>query len=217
MRSSQYLFLAAALALVAGATGCKKSAPPRHSYDPVAGELYVAIGEICELGEEGSEEDEPQSRIAMAGFAKHAVALADRLSLPPDFQTRLRTLSQRIPTAEMYWIDDEAAAIRAELLKSFRLPTPPAKADAIEGAHLYASACAPCHGSNGEPLPEVSARMNPPPVNLRMLARAGADFDASWVFLVIGHGVPTTAMPPFHHAFSEQDRWNITTFIQSMK
>lgn len=218
MRPGRFIIHATVVvALILGATACKRSAPRGSEQDRLAGELYVVIGELCELAEETAEEDEPTARIAMKGFADKAVALTDRLEIDARFRERVRVLAGRIPEGEMYWIDDEAADLRTELLKTFRPPSPPAKTDVIEGAHLYARACASCHGANGEPLPQVAAQMNPPPVNLRMLARAGADFDLPWVFLVIGHGVPGTAMPPFRDTFTEQDRWNLAVFIRSMQ
>lgn len=200
------------------AAGCERQSrvsAPLASH-PQSGELYVVLSEMCELAEETLEEEEAPARIALEAFGHRALELSRQIVTDAAWRQQLETLTSRLSTAEMYWIDDEAARLRADFARTWPLPPPPQGLDPIEGAHLYGTACAPCHGQNGEPLPEVTARMIPPPTNLRMLAR-NADFDPRWVNLVIEHGVPTTPMPAFEHAFSDQDRWNIAGFIASMK
>ncbi len=87
--------------------------------------------------------------------------------------------------------------------------------DAIaEGAKLYQEACASCHGAEGKGDGPQAASLSVPPTNLTdpafAAAKSGFDLYSSIVL-----GKPP-AMPAFGERLSEQQRWAIVAYLQSL-
>ncbi len=213
MRSKNRLFLSCCLVcwLV---TGCaRKPAVPVID----VGELFVVLHELSEIAEETGTEVEPRSRAQMKPLGEYALQLLKQLPVDESDKAAIFAYTLRIPTADMAWLEDEARRIRDRVAQRNPLPRGPStRPDAVEGAHLYAASCAPCHGASGVPRPEVAAAMSPPPTDLRNMARQPF-LDVAWVYLVITHGVPTTPMPAFGATVSESDRWNLARYVWSLR
>ena len=82
-----------------------------------------------------------------------------------------------------------------------------------EGAAIFASSCASCHGTHGDgdgesapvdAIPKAFAHMRVPPGMLD-----------SYRFAVIQRGVDNT-MPSFKGKLSEEDTWKVVTFLSTL-
>ncbi len=77
-------------------------------------------------------------------------------------------------------------------------------ADIENGARLYQSSCAGCHGAAGDAIPGVDLARGE-------FRRATSDTD---LVRIIQSGLPNTAMPP--HAFSEREAATVVAYVRSM-
>jgi cytochrome c oxidase cbb3-type subunit III len=78
------------------------------------------------------------------------------------------------------------------------------QADVERGLRIYGDNCTPCHGMDGDQVPNVSLRGG-------KFRRAVSDEDLSHV---IASGIPGTAMPP--HKFDAAELTGIVAYIRSM-
>src|SRR5215467_3912134 len=76
-------------------------------------------------------------------------------------------------------------------------------ADIENGARLYQSSCAGCHGANGDMVPGIELRRG-------QFRRATTDTE---IIRIIRAGIPGTTMPP--SSFSETEAGSIVAFLRS--
>ncbi len=88
-------------------------------------------------------------------------------------------------------------------------PAPPA-APARSGAEVYASACAMCHGANGDG--NGTVKLDRPARDFRA---GGFSFGNTRqaLFRTVSSGIGGTPMPGFAEALSEQERWNVVEHL----
>jgi putative heme-binding domain-containing protein len=77
-------------------------------------------------------------------------------------------------------------------------------ADIENGARLYQSTCAGCHGSAGDEIPGVELARG-------QFRRGTSDTD---LITIIKTGIPGTAMPP--HSFSDQEAAQVVGYLRNM-
>lgn len=85
------------------------------------------------------------------------------------------------------------------------------------GEALYQAHCATCHGRTGEGNGPAAAGMSPPPADLRWLMSRpiASDGYLMWA-LSEGGTILGTAMPAFKDALSENQRWTIIRYLQTL-
>lgn len=85
-----------------------------------------------------------------------------------------------------------------------------------EGAALFEGNCATCHGAAADGRGEAAPGLNPPPANLRDgdVLRQHSD---AYLYYRLGVGKPGTAMPSFHGALDERERWAIIAFLRTLR
>jgi high-affinity iron transporter len=142
-------------------------------------------------------------------------------SLPPTFATpalrdgaaALRaSIAAKAPTAD---VADQAHRLASDLLAAYPVPTSPAKApDLQQGARLYASQCAACHGVSGHADGPLAAKLSPPPIALDEYGRA-RERSVFSLQQIITHGVSGTSMPSFAQ-LSDEDRWALAYFASTL-
>ncbi len=79
------------------------------------------------------------------------------------------------------------------------------------GAQLYGTYCATCHGDDGQgngPGTIDNASAGP--------AAYPSDLPEAYIFWRVWDGVPESTMPPFNWLLSESDIWDITAYLQDM-
>jgi mono/diheme cytochrome c family protein len=93
-------------------------------------------------------------------------------------------------------------------------PLQPSDDDLKAGVHLYAQNCAVCHGaSDGKPS-KLAQGFN---IKAPQLAEDGVEDDPDSVtFWKVKHGIRFTAMPAFGSTLSDEQIWQITSFVKKM-
>jgi mono/diheme cytochrome c family protein len=79
------------------------------------------------------------------------------------------------------------------------------------GADLYATYCTTCHGDKGQgsgPGTAETPSGSPAPLPDNM--------ETAYIFWRIWEGVPDGVMGPFNWILSEEDIWDITTYVESL-
>ena len=95
---------------------------------------------------------------------------------------------------------------------SRRNPVPKDAAAVERGRKLFEQFCANCHGKSGQGDGSVAAELKAKPANLAERAGHHPDGDFAWK-IANGRG----AMPAFKNQLSENQIWDLTHFIQSLK
>lgn len=90
-------------------------------------------------------------------------------------------------------------------------PVPPDKASLEEGAKLYKTYCASCHGEQGRGDGPASAGLTPRPPDLTHVTEHHRDGEVAWK-IATGRG----AMPGWKNTLSEKQIWNVVNYLKSI-
>ncbi len=83
----------------------------------------------------------------------------------------------------------------------------------IAGMKLYTTNCARCHGAPGHPEKQFGHPFYPPAPNF---LEEAPDMAANENFYIIKHGIRWTGMPAWGSALSDDQIWELTTFLSHM-
>lgn len=83
----------------------------------------------------------------------------------------------------------------------------------IAGAKIYADRCAICHGDPARPESPLAHAFNPPPPQFMSDA---ADMGDSDNYYITTHGIRWTGMPGWGKVLSQNEIWQVVTFIGHM-
>ncbi len=112
-------------------------------------------------------------------------------------------------------VGEQARALATGLLAAYPVPVSPNKLpDLQQGAKLYQSQCASCHGISGHADGPLAARLNPPPIALADHERA-QERSVFSLQQIITRGVEGTSMPAFAQ-LSDDERWAIAYFASTL-
>ena len=84
---------------------------------------------------------------------------------------------------------------------------------AAVGLDDYAETCVTCHGAPGVEPAELAKGLNPPAPELD---EAAGDMSDGEMFWIISHGIRMTGMPAFAPTHTEDEIWNMVTFIRRL-
>ena len=83
----------------------------------------------------------------------------------------------------------------------------------LRGAGHYETACAPCHGKPGSPVPPVMKAMTPPPPDLQ-------EHVGRWkpeeLFYIVKHGIKFTGMPAWPIMERDDEVWAMVAFLRRL-
>lgn len=83
-----------------------------------------------------------------------------------------------------------------------------------QGAEIFRTNCATCHGSEGHGDGPAGQALDPHPKNLALLqAKAGDDF----LFWRIHDGVPGTSMVAWKGILTDEQIWQVVSFLRTLK
>lgn len=85
---------------------------------------------------------------------------------------------------------------------------------AAQGAELFQSNCAMCHGAGGLGDGPAGQSLEPPPGNLAQVQAEAAD---DYLYWRIHAGKPGTAMLPWKNILTEEQIWQLVSFIRTLK
>jgi cytochrome c len=87
----------------------------------------------------------------------------------------------------------------------------------VRGKKLYDSHCAKCHKADGQGVEGETGESGPPPSNLLHPKLEYGSSDGE-IFQIIKTGVlPSLYMPMYEGEISDNDMWDITTYVQSLR
>jgi high-affinity iron transporter len=140
----------------------------------------------------------PSDRAALATAMLDSIIGAVTAKTPP---AALETLAQRF-----------AAVLGRDAQLS--LPTRPT--DVAEGARIFQSTCASCHGATGMGDGPAGLKLTPKPPAIGSSTQMLASTPAM-MFRKISVGVTGTAMPAFGPQLTTDQRWNIVAYLGSLQ
>ncbi len=88
------------------------------------------------------------------------------------------------------------------------------KAAMDAGEAIYKGSCQGCHGEKGDGKGPVATGLNPPPADFTKLGSRFSD-QPDREFWILSEGFPGSAMPAFKARLSEQQRWQVLTYVWS--
>jgi mono/diheme cytochrome c family protein len=87
------------------------------------------------------------------------------------------------------------------------------EANLVAGGHLYRDHCALCHGDPAHPKSPLADSLNPP---APQFMNDMADMPENQNFYILQHGIRWTAMPGWKSVLTEQQIWQLVTFLGHM-
>ncbi|HKJ89335.1 MAG TPA: cytochrome c [Gammaproteobacteria bacterium] len=101
------------------------------------------------------------------------------------------------------------------VVENFQNPVQPTDSSLARGKMLFNRYCAPCHGERGIGSEAVMAQKNPvlPAYNLAGATVQG--YTDGYIYGMIREG--RGLMPPYGHAVSNYDRWNIVNYVRQLQ
>jgi mono/diheme cytochrome c family protein len=163
----------------------------------------VELEEVALLLVEARDAAQQLAATAPAGLTPRIAALAARVH-------------ERAPVALILAASLEIRSLLADATGVVEdiYPTEPPSAEL--GAPVYQTSCASCHGPHGAGDGPDAARSQPRPADFNdhtfMRNETPADF-----FLVISLGRRRTSMPAWEDALSVQERWDLVSFLWSLR
>ncbi len=105
---------------------------------------------------------------------------------------------------------DASVKKRAADLKN---PLQPTDDVLLAGMHIYVQNCAGCHGSPKEPDAVFGSAFNP---HVPQFMKRAPDMPDNQNFYITKHGVRLTGMPAWGKLYSDDQLWQVTTFLSHM-
>jgi thiosulfate dehydrogenase len=92
-------------------------------------------------------------------------------------------------------------------------PLQPTDTNLMAGMKIYQSNCAGCHGDTQHPHTAFGESFYP---RAPQFAEDAPDMPENQNFYIIQHGIRLSGMPAWKGALSEQETWQVTTFLSQM-
>ena len=214
MRRSSLAIALFGVALTATAAGAQE-----HPVRRVANIVSVAVEEYARGV------DENGKLILQIEYQEATDFLADARSqaarLPGDravaalaiLDSIVKAVADRRPPSEVKAIEQRfAAALGSEAA----LEMPTKVADLAEGRALYEKSCASCHGLAGKGDGAAGRGMNPPPPAIGDEATM-RDVTPATMYRITSVGIGGTPMAGFANSLSADQRWNIVSYLVSLR
>ena len=113
-------------------------------------------------------------------------------------------------------VANDAHSLAAALLAVYPVPTAPEQTpDLAQGASLYETHCASCHGATGHGDGPAGRDLDPPPIDFTDATRADQRSPLSF-FEVITQGVEGTSMASYADALSPRERWALAYYVGTL-
>jgi plastocyanin/cytochrome c553 len=113
------------------------------------------------------------------------------------------------------WLESAIARrlVRVSIPAGARTSSHPSDANAWRDAvDHFSEHCAVCHGADGRGHSAIGSKMYPPAPDLS--SDAIQQFSDGELFWIIQHGVSWTGMPAFRSSHSEEETWQLVSFVR---
>ncbi len=116
------------------------------------------------------------------------------------------------------WLESKVAMPSLDAAVDRRAPEAPnpfvhSDANLIAGMNVYEKNCASCHGDISRPHGMFADALYP---RAPQFVEDAPDMPENQNFYIIQHGVRLSGMPAWEQALSEQEIWQVTTFLSHM-
>lgn len=139
--------------------------------------------------------------VALAGFSYVRFGFVDsRADIP------INPLEQKIAMPSL----DASVERRAPDIKN---PIDSNDATLIAGMRIYQTNCAGCHGDVNHPRGALADALYPRPPQF---VEDAPDMPENQNFYIIQHGIRLSGMPAWKQSLSDQQMWQVTTFLSHM-
>lgn len=92
-------------------------------------------------------------------------------------------------------------------------PVQPTDENLLAGTSIYLKRCAECHGEPSQPESNLARTLYPPPPQFITDA---PDMEENENYYIIVHGVRWTGMPGWKNVLTDQQIWQVATFLSHM-
>jgi mono/diheme cytochrome c family protein len=120
---------------------------------------------------------------------------------------------QRASAAERWFAGGASDAYVQRNAPQVKNPVAATEENVVAGAQLYINHCAGCHGTPASPDTPLMHSFNPPVPRFFVHA---PDMPDNQNFYVIQHGMRWTGMPAWDKTLSEQQVWQVATFLSAI-
>lgn len=127
--------------------------------------------------------------------------------MDPRADISVNSLERRIAMPSL----DAAVGRRAPELQN---PLQPTDANLIAGMKTYQTNCAICHGDIHHPYGMLADSLHP---RAPQFVEDAPDMPENQNFYIIQHGIRMSGMPAWKQSLSEQEMWQVTTFLSHME
>jgi high-affinity iron transporter len=212
-------FLASALALVAVVVLALRGEPRRVGDSGATdAQRLVAVLQYLESDYPAAVASQDKGELEeQRSLSAEASAIAKRLPNAPAFAPRVASIDARVGKGtDPEGVSAECASVVDDLVTAAGISrAPAAPPDLGEGAKLFATNCATCHGATGKADTPVAVTLKPRPASFHSEEVMGGltPFKA---FNVIRFGVNGTAMAPMT-ALDEKQRWALAFYVFSLR
>lgn len=93
-------------------------------------------------------------------------------------------------------------------------PLAPTEDNVVAGAHIYLDHCAGCHGVPYNPESQFAHSFNPP---VPEFFKDAPDMAENQNFYIVQHGVRWTGMPAWNKTLSDNQIWQVVTFMSNIE
>ncbi len=148
----------------------------------------------------------------LAELVKGLPANPERAALEQGVQGLRQAIDQR---QEGAGVARQARQLGARLAVAYEVSQAPIiTPDPARGAALYVQNCSICHGDTGLGDGPAGLGLEPPPANLRNVARLD-QLSLYDLYNTLGLGIEGTEMPSFADQLDERQRWDVAAYIAS--
>lgn len=169
----------------------------------------VRDGKVVDTGE--YHEQQAFSGV-LADLVKGLPDNPERAALEQGVQGLRQAIDQR---QEGAGVARQARQLGARLAVAYEVSQAPIiTPDPARGAALYAQNCSICHGDTGLGDGPAGLGLEPPPSNLRNVARLD-QLSLYDLYNTLGLGIEGTEMPAFADQLDERQRWDVAAYIAS--
>ncbi|WP_339411561.1 FTR1 family protein [Pseudomonas sp. EA_35y_Pfl2_R5] len=167
----------------------------------------VANGQVIDSGEY---REQLEFMTVLQGLIVALPARNEQAELEQGVASLRQGIEQRVEGSQ---VAQQARQLSATLATVYGVSqTPAITPDPSRGAPLFAQHCSVCHGDSGAGDGPAGIGLEPPPANLRDLARLNR-LSLYDLFNTIGLGIDGTDMAAFADQLDERQRWDLASYI----
>ncbi len=173
----------------------------------------VKRGTIVNVNEYNEMNEFTEKSIRLFSKFSSAINSDDVIIIKNDLAKLKKLIEVKADEKDVY---DIVAKIRTKILKLNIISVSPVKwPDILNGANVFKTSCASCHGINGDGNGVLAKNLKPKPANLLNDNSMNA-ISPFQIYNTIRLGISGTSMPPFN-SLSDNEVWDASFYVSSLR